>query len=213
MKRQIICLLSLSILTIVARAQEKQWDKYIPEKQRRGLIKKSSRGSGMGALMAGQNALATWITEPIARVYVSEKIDKERISNDEAQKFYQSLRSQNYYIFAILTFSGSPGLVSARASTIGDPLARNEIFLQRKDNNKIFSKGEAPAHDSDFIIGGYLSGSSQSTYIVLFPKTTREGGSLVQDLNEKIEIQFRLAQKKVVLEFKLKDFTSQIDEL
>jgi hypothetical protein len=213
MKGFLTLVIIISLLSTVS-AQENQWDKYIPEKQRKDIMKKVNKATGVGAALSGQNAIVLWVTEPVSRVFTSATIDKKRISNKEADELYQSFRSESFYTFVIVTIIMPVGAFgSRRASSIGNPLAKDEIFLQQKENNKIFSKGEAPAHDFDFIIGGSLSGVEQSQYIVLFPKNNREGKPIINTLNDTIEIQFNLAGKKVVLEYKLKDVTTNLEDL
>lgn len=205
--KALLCGVILFFLSTSAQAQE--WSRYVPEKQRKDISKKATKLT----TSVSRTALVIWVTEPVARVIVSNVIDRERIDNQEAEKLYQSFRSESHYTFMLATLSppNLPG--STRASNAGDPIIRREIFLQRSENNKVFTKGEAPTHNFDFATHGYIGGFQQAQDIVVFPKTTRENQPLIQSLDDKIEIQLNLAGKKVILEYKLKELISRLEDL
>ena len=207
-------LLSIIILLITATAQAQQWSKYIPEKQRKDIFKKSSRATGAGAVFSGQIGAATWLTDSMARALVSDSIDRERLTPEEAEDRYLKLRPENSYTFLItgLRLAMSPRGTSAR--TLNDPLVAAETFLQRGDDRGKFSKAEVADHQFDVNMGGFLRGSSiDNTYRVVFPKTDRSGSPLVRDLADKIEIQFNLSGKKIVFEYKLKELVTRLEDL
>ena len=200
----------LLLLTVPGFSQ--QWSKYVPKKERKDILKRSMRGTGLGAIMAGHSTGAFWVTEPMARAAVSDLIDRERLTAEAADKKYAELRPENVYCFLIntarLPMLGGP----VRASTLPDPLHRKEVFLQRAENRELFSKGNVSDHEFDIFLGG-SSSSLLSTYVLILPKTDRDGQPIVRALTDKIELQFTLSNKKIILEFKLKDLVSSLNDL
>lgn len=92
-------LILTSLLCAAASAQD--WSRYVPKKQRSVIIKRSVKGTGMGLAMTGQGAIAYWVTDQLARAMVSEAIDRERLSNEEAEAKYKQLRPEGRYSFGI----------------------------------------------------------------------------------------------------------------
>jgi hypothetical protein len=87
----------LSLLLLVSfggarpgRAADK-WDKYVPEKERKAIMKPLVKSAGLGGikLIGGMSVIATWQTEPDARAIVSNYIDKDRLTADEAEAKYK----------------------------------------------------------------------------------------------------------------------------
>ena len=191
-----------------------KWDKYIPEKQRKDTFKKCFKATGMGAAMTGQIGITMWVTESMARVLVSQSIDKERLTNEEAEAKYNQLRNKSGYTFLIDARRVATSPFGTRASSLNNPLAPNETFLQRKENKERFAKGEVGDHQFEINLGGlFRGGSLQSTYVVVFPSSDRSGEPIITSLADKIEIQFTLAGKKIVLEYKIKDLVTRLEDL
>jgi hypothetical protein len=188
MKRPSLFIIALLILGISAQAQT--WKRYIPKNQRVKAVKPGVKVSGFGLSSTGQTAMCFWITDPVAAAFVSETIDKERLSDQEADERFNALRPGDKYLFLIdVSRLGITGRTSAKS--LADPLAKNEIFLQRKEDNQQFSKGVIQEHNFNLSIGGILGGSElRSTYFVAFPKQTRNNTDLIKSLDDKIEIQF-----------------------
>ena len=131
-------LIVLMVCTSTAQAQD--WNHYIPEKGRKNIIKRAGRGTGIAFLMKIQaGADIFWITDQVALALVSQMIDKERITNEEADARYKMLRDESKFSFLIYT--GSLKSPNNLRPTF-DPVGRNDIFLQRADDQKTFSKGE-----------------------------------------------------------------------
>jgi hypothetical protein len=213
MMKKLPIILTILLLTSTSLAQD--WSKYVPKNKRKDIVKECTKRTGLGLYLTGQGALAILITEAAARALVSQAIDSERISNKEADAKYEELRPKDVYLFLI-----DAGHVSGNkfASTSGkklfDPLARKELFLQRTDDNKQFSKGEVRENYFDINLGGIYSGSYfASMYFVTFPKITREGQPFMKSIDDKLEIQFALSGKKVVLDYKLKDIVKSLEDL
>ena len=196
-------------------ALAQQWDKYVPKNKRKEAVKDCAKATGMGMVFSGQAALTLWISEPAARVLVSQAIDKERITNQEADEKYLELRPQGVYLFLLdARRITSPAFGRTSAKSLADPLARKELFLQRAGDTKHFSKGEVRDHDFDVNLGGLLGGGDlASTYYITFPKRTRDEQPLITSLSDKIEIQFVISGKKVVLEYKVKDVVTRLEDL
>src|SRR5262245_3046468 len=137
-KLSLWCLILLMLCASTTQAQD--WNRYIPEKGRKNLIKKAGRGTGISFLMYVQaGADIFWITDQVALALVSQMIDKERLTKEEADARYKMLRDESRFSFLIYTGSlKSPN----NLRPIFDPLGRNDIFLQRADDQKTFSKGE-----------------------------------------------------------------------
>jgi hypothetical protein len=208
--KAVCCIALLVIFSLPAHAQ--QWDKYTPKNKRKDVFKKTARGTGMGAAMTGQAGAAYWITEDLARVLVSETIDKERLTNEEAEARYKILRPLDSYCFMVLAIRVA--LIGARASELDNPIAKNEIFLQREDNKNKFSKGSIVEHNFDMSFGGLIKPANlQNSYIVQFPRKDRTGEPLVKSLSDKIEIQFTMSGKKVILDYNLKDTVTRLEDL
>jgi hypothetical protein len=199
------------LMCVIGQAQ--QWDKYIPEKQRKGAMRRAIKFPGVGAsLGSGTISYTIWITEEVARSVVSRMIDRERITPEEAEERYKAMRLEGMHVFGIATKSvGSPSPIgSRRASKIVDPLTASELFIQCNDDRKVFSKGTIADLGFDIELG---MGSVENVYVVSFPRMTREGHLVVKDLSDKIEIQYSLGTKKVILDYKIKDIVTRLEDL
>lgn len=63
-------------------------------------------------------------------------------------------------------------------------------------------------------MGGLIKPTElQSSYIVTFPNTDRSNTPIIRDLSDKIEIQFTLDRKPVVLQYKIKDLVNRLADL
>lgn len=211
--KRLFSVIILLISVITTPSQENQWDKYVPEKQRTGLLKKAVKVTGLGAAMTGQDAWAFWITDSVARVLVSRTIDKERLTIEEAEERYKALRPKSSFLI-LLNIRRMRVVRGTTATSIGEPLAEREIFLQRAADTKQFSKGAILEHNFDINLAGILGGAEfTSTYYLMFPEITRDGETLIKSLDEKIEFQFVMSGKKVVLEYKIKDLAAKLEDL
>ncbi|MEK6325479.1 MAG: hypothetical protein AABN33_27885 [Acidobacteriota bacterium] len=217
MEPRVPSLLILALLTASTAAQQPTWSKYIPKNQRNGIIKKTVRVTGLGASMTGHGtSIAIWATEPTARALVSEIVERERLTPEEADRHLADLRVQNYYCFLINVLERPPSLFTGRRgsgkpSPIGNPLKHREVFLQRAEDRDQFSKGTVSDHEFDF----YLNAPTlpETAYLVFLPKLARNGHPIVRSLSDKIELQFTISGKKVVLDFKIKDIVGSIEKL
>lgn len=205
----------LIILIACSSIKAQEWSKYVPEKQRKDVFKKVSRiqGTGISGAISGKTGMVVWVTEPVARVMVSNLIDLERIDSQEAEKIFQALRPESHFTFLFFTLSPPNAPGSTRTSNADDPLQRREIFLQRAENHKIFSKGESPKEDIDLGSKGFINRFQTGTEMIIFQKTTRDKQLLVQSLDDRLEVQFNLGGKIMVFEYKLKDIVSRLEDL
>lgn len=157
-----LVLLSIALISpAVIPASHQQWNRYIPEKQRKGIFKKAIKSTGMGAALSGRAAACTWLTEQVARALISDAVDRERLTPDEAEVKYRLVRSDDSYSVLI----GSMGI---RATTFGAYTTKTEIhpseaFLQRSDDRENFSKGEVREGKMPF----YLRGWEQGTFTLV----------------------------------------------
>lgn len=200
------------IILLASFAQAQEWRGYVPQKQRKDIFKKCAKTGGTGLALSGQAVIAIWVTEPMARVLVSEAIDKERLTDDAAELKYKSLRPENAYCFLITAYRFGIGAALIQGKSVENPLAGNETFLQRADDRKVFSRAVIDDHQFDVNLGGFIQpGNIQSTYRVLFTKSADV--PIVREMKDKIEIQFSLSGKKVVLDYKIKEMVKDLGEL
>jgi hypothetical protein len=210
--RALITIIAFMSLAVAAQAQE--WSRYIPKNQRKDIFKKVVKAGGLGLAMTHQYVGVFWVTESFARVIISEAIDRERLTNEEAEARYKQLRPEGGFCFLIEARRTRESPFGTKASSLGDPLATKELFLQRADDRKKFSKGEVSDHKFDIELGGIVRlPALESSYVIIFPRSDRAGEPLVKDMTDKMEIQFTLAGKKVVLDYKVKDFVTRLEEL
>jgi hypothetical protein len=206
---RIKALLSVMVLLLACGSvRTQEWSKYVHEKQRNDIMKKSFKGTGFGGIFAGKMAGVFWITDPMARVIISKAIDRERLSPDEATSNLEALRPNDTYTFIIDAVELHHALFGVYGKKGNIPEA--EMFLQRADNRKLFIKGDLTESDVRL---GIRTIDDSNLMIARFPKVTRAGEPLVLDLADKIEMQFTLAGKKVILEYKLKDMVSRLEDL
>ena len=204
-------LLLLLILLFSDAAPGQQWAKYIPKNKRKELVKEAIRGTGFGALLSGKGAIAIWVTESAARVLVSQAIDAERITPEEAEMLFATLRPKDAILFLIDVGYVSVG---SRAGKYDDDLlSENEIFLQRAEDSKQFSKGRVTDPIDLHLNGLFGMYKLTSAHRVNFSKQMRDGANLIHSLNDKLEIQFVIDGKKVVFDYELKKLGSQPSDL
>ena len=208
-------ILAFSILLFLALptfAQEKQWDKYIPKKPRKLILEKALRRSGLGAALKGRSSVILWLTEETARAVISDRIDKERLTSEEAEERYRSLRKGDAFRFLIY---GSTALNRGSfpiAESVSKAFAANELFLQRGDNKEIFSRGSLSNNDYD-IYSTSASPDAVSSYVATFPKTSSKQKRIVNSLDDRIQIYFVFNTKKIVLEYKIRDLVDRLEDL
>lgn len=193
-------------------ALAQQWDKYIPGQQRKDVFKKHVRLASAGT---GYASVAIWITDAEARGMVSEAIDNERLTNEEAEiKYYQLRRehSCSFLIYAYATTATLPPLASA--GSVSNPIAPNESFLQREEDKTKFSKGELSDHQFDILLSGQmLPDILKSSYVVNFSRNDRKGNALIQSLSDNMRLQLKVAGKTVILEYKIKGLVTRLEDL
>lgn len=212
MNRLLVCLATIFFLTSSAFGQ--QWSKYIPEKQRKDILKKSARGTKVGGAFGSLFVNVVWINDSTARAMVSTLIDRERLTPDEADARYLKFRPSNSFLFLVFVFRSGISPLGESGRAIVNPLLASETFLQRADDHQKFAKAEVADHDSDLFYSGLFgAGGTENTYKILFPRADRSGSPIVRDIADKIELQFNLAGKKVVLEYKLGETASRIEDL
>lgn len=201
---------------VSAPGESAVWSRYVPKKERKDTVKRAVSGAGMGAMMSGRITAAIWMTDRVARVLVSEDIDAERLDATEAEKRYQRLRVPDKY--AILIYAdaikggGGPygGYSSATAEELEGTLDTSRGFLQRRKNEKAFSRGEWMSERFPFRLGGRRY---EKSFIVLFPKSMEQGEPLLPAIDQKLELIYFFLDKEIKLEFEPKKFAAALEEL
>ncbi len=188
-------------------APQSTWSKYMPKKQRVSTVRGFSKSTGLGGLMKGASMGAfLWVTDPVASAIVSDAIDDERLTPEEADARYALLRAPDVYTFiAVVIVVRGYGFFT-RADTVdvpGGPFAENQLFLQLKENTQTFSRGEVHPDPISISVGGK---TSKSNYIVRFPKTSRDGAPLVLDPPRKVQVQFKVDTKTAVFDYDLAEW-------
>jgi hypothetical protein len=211
MKRLALTLIIL-VFSSTALGQEDPWSKYIPQKQRKSLIKNYLRTTGIGGVISQKAAIAIWVTDEAARILVSQAIDRERLTNEQADALFSQLRPEDSFLVLIHAKYLN---VRRFPEELPDPLSKNEIFLQRAEDEKQFSKGVVQDEDFNIHLGKLLLTEYElvPTQRVLFPKQTRSNEKLVRSLDDKIELRFIHSGKKIVFRYKLKDGARNLEDL
>jgi hypothetical protein len=218
MKRHSIVLAFLSALILPLFGEHipvqavQQWSKYIPEKDRKQIRKKTTKA--VSSAFSNGTAIVTWVTDETAQVLVSTMIDRERLSNSEADKRYAAMRTGQYTFFVRVHFVmvGREPIGIHRHSTteLADPIKSETIFLQRADDAKVFARGTAT--QTSFNVSEGVA-EDVSTYLVSFSKADDDGKPIVRALSDSIEFQFELAGKKSKAKFALQDIATTLDTL
>lgn len=198
MKTLTIMIMMLA-LAAPAGAQTPQWPFYT--KDYRQAFKGSFKAGGVasaawfGTLMAE----SMWITDRAARALTSMKIDQERLSNEEADAYYHSLRPDGKYVVAIMT-SDDAGLSRSplRTSPLDykgrpEPLDSKAIFLQRANDREAFSRGTLGECEYDFKL--FRGPGHRDLCFVTFDRKMTAGADLVTSLDDKIEVQFTIEKR------------------
>lgn len=210
--KQSLVLFVLLLLSLPIQAQ--QWPGYIPEKSRKDILKKAFRMSGIGAgLKTGSDAIIMWMTNNVAHAVVSNMIDKERLSNSEADERLSSIRKPDSYVLMCLTRTMTRGGIFGGPATVKqavEPLDKSAIFIQRKDDIKIFTKAVVIDNDYDFWLA---IPAITNSYILVFPRTSRENVAIADSLEDRLQVQLNLLSKKVLLDYKIKDLVTRLEDL
>lgn len=167
-------------------AQSAPWPKYLPAKERKGVFGNSTSVAGI--------TYAVWVTELQARAIVSDITDKERLSASESEERFAALRAPQAYSFLI----GVPG-ASARP---GSPFMPNRLFLQRRSEPGVFSRGATASEPLSLMVDGRLV---EDLYLVRFPRTTAEGSALVTGESDVVQVLYTVGDEEIVLNFKISD--------
>jgi hypothetical protein len=194
-----------------ASGQETSWSKYIPEKQRKPIISECLRNTGLKGVLYDKSAAAIWVTEQAARVLVSQAIDRERLTREQADSLYAQFRPKDSFLILIVTESLSD---SKYPEELPEPLSKNEIFLQRSEDVKQFSKGIVQNNDINIQFRGLVRTPKHFlAYRILFPGQTRDNANLIRSLDDRIDLQLVLEKKKYIFEYKLKDIVKNLEDL
>jgi hypothetical protein len=110
------------------------WSRYIAKNQRAEIRKKTERSDSLRASgLTGADVKITWVTEQAACVLISERIDKERLSKDQAEAEYKKLRLSDAYVFHYrLKVAGHP---------LAPPIKDSGLILESVADRNSFSRG------------------------------------------------------------------------
>ncbi|HEY6327699.1 MAG TPA: hypothetical protein VI756_00060 [Blastocatellia bacterium] len=211
-----LCLLCLVLpvprVAVVAAHNAEQWGKYVPPQGRKQILKKATRV--VSSTFSSGEASVTWVTDDVASALVSSMIDKERLSLADADKRYGELRGDHYTFLATVWFvmvGREPiGMHHHSSADIANPIKSDTLFLQRAEDNKVFSRGTAAQTDFDASEGVR---EAVSRYMLTFPKTGDNGQPLINSMTNTVELQFDLAGKTSKAKFVLHDIANRPDSL
>jgi hypothetical protein len=210
MKRLALTLVIL-FFSSTAWGQETSWSKYIPEKQRKTIINSCLRNTGLKGVLYDKSATAIWVTEQAARVLVSQAIDKERLTREQADALFAQFRPKDSFLILIIAESLSE---SKYPEELPEPLSKNEIFLQRSEDIKQFSKGIVQNNDINVQFRGLVRTPKHFLASrILFPRQTRDNANLISSVDDQIDLQFVLEKKKFTFAYKLKDVVKNLEDL
>jgi len=205
----LVCLSFIVLFTTSVKAQE--WAHYVPEKNRSDIIKHVKRDSGFARMMATNFRVTVyWLTEPLADVLVSSAVDKERLSENEANERYQKYRNIGQYVFLIKVQETQGRHIRGNVSDVVNPLQSGEVFLQRADDHKVFARGVIQNSSYDFRLE---DGGMSNYYLLTFPKVSKDGQSLIHSLDDKVELQISMPEKPVIFEYRIKDLVVRLEDL
>lgn len=211
-------LLTLTIIVFATSlvsisAPQNEWPKYVAPKQQKEILKKAARSTGVGGLLIKSSIAGIyWVTESAARALVSQMIDKERLTNEESDARYAELRKDGVYTIAVYSSSLGFGGIG-RPKTVNetvDPIGKNDFFLQRADDRKVFSKAAVEKESFDLVVN---TPQTIVTYTARLSKQDRQGQPIVRSLDDKFEVQFSLSGKKAILDYKIKDLVMRLEDL
>jgi hypothetical protein len=191
------------------------WARYVPKKESGNFLRPPTSKASQPGSASGTDfvTLVTWLTETAARSFVSRQLDKERLTPNEAEERFQTLRPDDVHIVLVtlkyLDISGKKN-TDRRPS---DPLEVAECFLRRRDDRTIFSGAVLVDSVTDYKLGGAPDDGPEHFYVLQFSATSRDGKAIVRDLKDEIEVQVKIEGKVLVFNYKLKDMASSIDEL
>jgi hypothetical protein len=198
----VLVLVLLTTATPAARATP-GWSLYVLEKGRKGILKKARRREVTADGLIGGTIIDTiWITRDVARALVSQKIDDERISTEEADRYFALLRPGNCYH------------VHVRYSTLagGPELNGSGIFLQRADNRDVFSRGKLA--DALVFDSGMKVTVQDVNHVLAFPKESESGESIVRGLDDKIQVSLKTQYKNAsITEYSVRDLVTGLGDL
>jgi hypothetical protein len=196
--------ITLLILGITTISIGQDWNRYISAKkgERKNIKGKATKSGSVKKLLGpGVVVIVTWITDPVARAIVSDKVDEERLSQDEAEKKYSELRRDGLYSFY--------GQVLSRDKGIGEPLNSKAIFLQRAEDHSSFVRAEKAIGKFE----GVQSYFDNYTYTITFPRLGKNGQAIVRSLDDVVELSISTHAGTLTVEYKIKNFVTRLEDL
>jgi hypothetical protein len=218
MFRKSIIVFSLLVIigasTIEARkvsSQTQSWKRYIPVQDRKAILDKASRGTGLVAkFRGGISARVLWVTDEVVRALVSEMVDKGQLGIKEADWEYFDMRPEKHYMFYLF--------VKADKKNPWESLDKKAMTLYKEHDpaNRIT---DAEVFDADFkaplreALDNEFEVKKGKQYVAMVPRKNSSGKPLISDLNDEASAMFSIQGKEVVLKFAIKELVKDVKEL
>lgn len=168
----------------------------------------------MGAgLSTSTMMFAEWMTATAAAAIVSEQVDRERLTPEEATASFLTLRPPDSYVVAlVIRMLYEPEFDMGNADEKGSEkfLRRKVVFLQRKSDKSRFSRGTIQDTDLDVMLA---EGFSPNRFLFYFPKVVTTGRPLIETMDGVMQFQFKFSTKEIALDFEPKKFVATIGDL
>ncbi|MEW6125536.1 MAG: hypothetical protein AB1757_00620 [Acidobacteriota bacterium] len=202
---------STGINANVFSTQSATWKRYIAPTERKAILEKASRGTGIIAkFRGGISAKVLWVTDEVVRVLVSDMLDKGQLNVKEADWEYFDLRPEKHYMFYLFIKVGS--------KKPWDPLDK-KAFTLYKEHDAANRITDAEVYDATFkprlkeALATAFEVDKGNQYAALVPRKNASGKPVIGDLNDEASAMFSLQGKEVMLKFSIKELVKELKEL
>ena len=218
MLRKSVIIWSFLFIVFVSTSEAKKfssqtptWKRYIPVQDRKAILDKASRGTGLVAkFRGGISAKVLWVTDEVVRVLVSEMVDKGQLGTKEADWEYFDMRPEKHYMFYLFVKSDKKNpweALDKKALT----LYKEHDPANRITDAEVFdAEFKAPlreALDSEFEV------KKGKQYVAMVPRKNSSGKPIISDLNDEASAMFSIQGKEVMLKFSIKELVKDVKEL
>ncbi len=200
--------------TIEARkvsSQTPTWKRYIPVQERKAILDKASRGTGLVAkFRGGISAKVLWVTDEVVRVLVSEMVDKGQLGIKEADWEYFDMRPEKHYMFYLF--------VKADKKNPWEALDKKALTLY-KEHDSANRITDAEVYDADFkaplreALDSEFEVKKGKQYVAMVPRKNSSGKPIIADLNDDAAVMFSIQGKEVMLKYSIKELVKEVKEL
>lgn len=192
-------------------SQTPTWKRYIPVQDRKAILDKASRGTGLVAkFRGGISARVLWVTDEVVRVLISEMVDKGQLGVKEADWEYFDMRPEKHYLFYLFVKSDKKNpweSLDKKAMT---------LYKEHDSANRIT---DAEVYDADFkaplreALDSEFEVKKGKQYVALVPRKNSSGKPIIADLNDEASAMFSIQGKEVMLKFSIKELVKDVKEL